>query len=93
MEDQWYNLYNNCIKLGKIPEAWRTSVIKIIPKGKGDTSNQDSYRGIALENSAFKIFSKILTKQITTMVDKYIPECQFGLRKGRSTIQLPHRLD
>ena len=60
---------------------------KIIHKGKGDTSNQDSYRGIALENSAFKIFSKILTKQITTMVDKYIPECQFGFRKGRSTIQ------
>ena len=61
-------------------------MIKIIHKMKGDNSNPDSYRGIALENSAFKVFSKILTKQITTMVGKYILECQFGFRKGRSTI-------
>ena len=48
--------------------------------------NPDCYQGIALENTTFKIFTKILTKRLVTEVDRHIPECQFGFSKGRSTI-------
>ena len=40
-----------------------------------------------LENTSFKVLTKILTTRLTAEVDRSIPECQFGFRKGRSTLQ------
>ena len=55
-------------------------------KGKGDPSDPNSYRGIALENTLFKVLTKILTRRLDRLVDSMIPEEQFGFRRGRSTI-------
>lgn len=84
--DIWTRLFNECMKRGNIPDSWRESTIKVLYKGKGDTSTPDAYRGIALENNIFKIFSRLLTKRITEKIDILIPEHQFGFRRGRSTI-------
>ena len=75
------------MKEGVIPDDWRTAKIKILYKGKGDTTNPNSYRGIALENAIFKIFTKILTNRLEKEVEAFIPEYQFGFRKGKSTQQ------
>ena len=83
----WTDLFNRCLETGTIPESWRTSRIKILYKGKGDTADPNSYRGIALESTIFKLFSKILTRRLAKEVDEYIPECQFGFRRNRSTLQ------
>ncbi|KAJ4432881.1 hypothetical protein ANN_21520 [Periplaneta americana] len=56
-------------------------------KGKIATDNPNSYRGIALENNAFKLLTTILTKRITEMADAQIPQQQFGFRRGRSCLQ------
>jgi retron-type reverse transcriptase len=61
--------------------------MKILYKGKGDTSNPDSFRGVVLQNTIFKLFARILNERLPTMVDQHIPECQFDFRKGRSTLQ------
>jgi hypothetical protein len=34
--------------------------MKVLYMGKGSVSNPDSYRGIALENSGFKVFMMLL---------------------------------
>lgn len=81
----WTDLFNKCIELGQIPEDWRCSTIKVLYKGKGDTSEQDSYRGIALENTIFKLFTKIITQRLTQETTDKIPEAQFGFMKGRAT--------
>ncbi|PSN41318.1 hypothetical protein C0J52_20242 [Blattella germanica] len=85
--DLWVRLFNKCIELNKIPEQWTTSIVKILYKGKGDTSLPDSYRGITLESNLFKLFTKILTNRIVALTDHLIPEEQMGFRKGRSTLQ------
>ena len=77
----WIDLHNKCIDTGHIPEAWRRSVIKILYKAKGDLANPNSFRGIALENNYFKIFSKLITEQLIKETDHLIPEQQYGFRK------------
>ena len=47
----------------------------------------DSYRGVALENTSFETFMKIITKRSNDLADQFIPECQFGFMKGKSTLQ------
>ena len=61
--------------------------MKLLYKGKGDPEDPNNYRGVALENTMFKILTKILTDRLTTTVDSLIPENQFGFRPHRSTIQ------
>lgn len=83
----WTELFNKCIHTASIPDNWRTAKIKVLYKGKGDADNPNSYRGVALENSVFKIFTKVLTNRLDKETTSQIPECQFGFRRGRSTLQ------
>ena len=83
----WAALLNECLRQGRIPERWRTSTIKLLYKGKGDISDPNAYRGIALECTLFKVLTSILVKRLAKLVDNKIPELQFGFRQGRSTIQ------
>ncbi|KAJ4450578.1 hypothetical protein ANN_02005 [Periplaneta americana] len=86
----WTELFNSCLNTGTIPEIWRTSTIKILHKWKGDPEDPNTYRGIALENSLFKIYMKILTRRLQE--ESRMPECQFGFTPGRSTIQAVEHL-
>lgn len=83
----WTDLFNKCLTTGVIPFSWRTSEMTILYKGKGHTEDPNSYRGIVLEPTIFKLFSKILTKRLAKEVDIFIPDCQFGFREKRSTLQ------
>lgn len=82
----WTDLFNRCLTTGKTPENWKKSTIKVLYKGKGDTDNPNSYRGIALESNIFKIYSKLLNRRLTESIDPLIPNQQFGFREGRSTL-------
>lgn len=64
----------------------RRATLKTLYKGKGNTEDIDSYRGIALENTSLKIFMKIITNRLSELTNEAIPECQFGFRKGKSTL-------
>ena len=55
-------------------------------KGSGDHNDPDKYRGISLENTPFKIFTRIITNNIKEIIDEQLPENQFGFRKGKSTL-------
>lgn len=79
-------LFNKCIETGNIPEKWRKSIIRVLFKGKGNREDPNSYRGVALENNTFKMFTRIITDRLTQAIDHIIPEEQFGFRKGRSTL-------
>lgn len=86
LDQVWTNLYNKCIQTASIPEQWRKSIVKVLYKGKGDPKDPNKYRGIALENCPFKIFTKIITERIKEEIDEHLPESQFGFRKGKSTL-------
>ncbi|KAJ4442301.1 hypothetical protein ANN_12169 [Periplaneta americana] len=58
----------------------------------GDTSNPNAYRGIALESTALKLLTGILTKRLAEKLDPILPEERFGFRRGRSTMMAVENL-
>jgi len=62
------------VKEGCIPEAWKSSVVLPIHKGKGDPVECGSYRGIKLLEHAMKVVEQIV-----------VDDMQFGFMKGKGT--------
>ena len=81
------SLLNQCILQGTIPERWREATLKILYKGKGDSGDPNSYRGIALECVLLKVLTKLIASRLLTATNDRIPDEQFGFRPGRSTLQ------
>ena len=69
-----------------MPKAVTAANIASLCK-KGDTQNLANYRPISLLNGLYKIIASVLQIRISTAIDKYIQETQYGFRKGRSTTQ------
>jgi hypothetical protein len=76
----WTNLFNECLKRedsGRLAARHSESLYE----GKGDVSDPNVYRGIALECTAFKLLSSILTKRLNMMTENTLPnvtnKCMF----------------
>jgi hypothetical protein len=61
-------------------------VITLVPKLK-ETNTIKQYRPICLLNVDFKIFPKMLSDRITSMVDKLISESRTTFIKGRNILE------
>jgi len=66
-----------------MPTEWNVSIICPIHK-KGDIMEYSNYRGVSLLNTAYKILSNIVWKNLT-ICWKYNWNYQCGFRKNRST--------
>ena len=56
-------LFQQILKLGKAPKAWKERII--IPLFKnGSKTNPDNYRGITLLNTALKLFTKVILSKL-----------------------------
>ena len=75
----------------KLPEEWTVGVICPLHK-KGCKLVCSNFRGITLLNSAYKIFSKILSARIEPYYEDFLHEFQAGFRKGRSTVDQIHSI-
>ena len=69
------------VKEGCIPEDWKSSVVLPVYKGKGDTMECGSYRGIKLLEHAMKVVERIFEHRILQQID--IDDKQFGLMNGK----------
>ena len=67
----------------KMHDEWKTSVIVLIFKGKGDVISCGSYRMKLLER-AMKMVERVLERQIRTLVN--LNEMQFGFMPGKGTV-------
>ena len=81
LEPVWTRLINKCLESGRIPNEWRKSVIKLLYKGKGDTSKPESYRGIVLESVAFKLLTKLIGQRMSDLMEPMLSDDQFGFGK------------
>lgn len=81
-------LFNLCINEGNFPDAFKISIVLPLFK-KGDTSNIDNYRPIAIIPIFSKIFEIILKDKIYKYLDmnNCFHCCQFGFRTRCSTTQ------
>ncbi|XP_047482212.1 uncharacterized protein LOC125034470 [Penaeus chinensis] len=66
-----------------IKEDWRTSILALVYKGKGDVLECGNHRGTKLLEHLLKVEEKILDQKIREVVD--IGNMQFGFRPGRAT--------
>jgi len=46
----------------------------------------ENYIGISLHNACFKLYSKSSNQKFKAKTAKFLSECQYGFRKGRSYI-------
>lgn len=69
----------------KVPVEWKTATIVPIFK-KGDRSLPVNYRGIALLDVGYKIFTKILNNRVREYAEQITGEYQCGFRRARSTL-------
>ena len=72
MEPQWLlNLCNGIVKEGCIPEDWKSSVVVLIYKGKGDPMQCESYRGTKLLEHAMKVVEKIFEHTMSAAIKRH----------------------
>ncbi|XP_055389945.1 uncharacterized protein LOC129618936 [Condylostylus longicornis] len=76
-------LFNIILKHELVPIGWKNSITMPIFK-KGDKADPQNYRGICLLSALVKLFTKILSQNITETAG--ISEEQQGFRTNRSTV-------
>lgn len=81
-------LFNDLLKAGYYPKAWRSATVVPIHKTGKPSKSPDSYRPIALTSQLGKTFEIILKKRLTHFCEKrnIIPPQQSGFRQKRSTL-------
>ena len=81
-------LFNLSIRIGRIPDKWKESMITPIPKSSHNSSDPGDYRPISLTC----ILCKLLEKHICDLMYEHLSNCQvlsgsqWGFRPGRSTV-------
>ena len=70
------------------PDILQAQVVLIYKKGnKADLGN---YRPISLLNSLYKLYTSILQKRLSKVLDPYLQQTQYGFRRRRSTANAVH---
>jgi len=72
------------LKKGSILQDWKSSVVLLIYKGKGDPMECGSYRGIKFLEHAMKVVERIFVYRIRQQIE--IDDMQFGFMKGKGTV-------
>lgn len=82
------HIINLMLSNGIFPERLKNADIKAIYKKKGDKTEWQNYRPIALLSNISKIFEKIIYNRVIKYVEEnnLISETQNGFRKGKTTI-------
>lgn len=88
----WNLIFGYCLSKARIPDLWRKSLLFLLYKGKGGNHNPNSYRGISLLNTSFKVFTKLVKNRLEELCESKLSDCQFGFRKGRSAMDAIQRL-
>ena len=80
-------LFNYCFDNACCPSVWNTSYLLTLYKGKWDTSDTNSARGIALQSPMLNAYCYILDRRMHKWVkwSEVFPDEQRGFRVNRST--------
>ena len=71
---------------GVVSEDWRSDVIVLLHKGKGERTECKHYRGISLLSMVGKIYAEILVDRVRRMTGVLIDDEQGGFRAGRGCV-------
>jgi len=79
-----YGLVNRIWNMEELPDQWLEGAILPLHK-KGDKTECENYRGIALLNTAYKVFARVLFDRLSPRAETVIGDYQGGFRRDRST--------
>jgi hypothetical protein len=80
------NIINQSYVTKSVPLEWLISILIPVFK-KGDSSNPNNYRGIALMCVCAKLYNRLLLERLRAVLDPHLRVNQNGFRKLRSTAQ------
>ena len=80
------NIINQSYVTKSVPLEWLISILIPVFK-KGDSSNPNNYRGIALMVVCAKLYNILLLERLRAVLDPHLRVNQNGFRKLRSTAQ------
>lgn len=78
-----YELFNYCIKVGRIPTTWKEARLTLILKEGKEEMYPVSYHPIALLNVDYKILSSIMVERLNEIIGCYVRQDQVGFITGR----------
>lgn len=79
-------LFNGCVEVNTLPEAWSTCAVTPIHKG-GATTDPGNYRGIAVGSLLGKLFAIMLNSRLTDWLERHNLRArgQAGFRRDHRT--------
>ena len=80
-------LANITLQQGKLPNAWKSARVTMIPKGKSASSDPSSYRPISVTCCLGKLVERVLHKRMYAMLENagFFARCHSGFRSRRRT--------
>ena len=81
-------LFNQSLKLGKLPILWKQARVTPIPKNKGTKSDPANLRPISLTSAPCRLLESINHEFLVThlLENNIISSAQYGFLKNRSTL-------
>jgi hypothetical protein len=81
------NLFNESLRLGKVPTVLKKSYIKCLYKGKGTRTSCNNFRHISIISSTSKVFEHIMYTRLSSYLEstELLSGNQHGYRRHRST--------
>lgn len=83
-------LFNRILDDGEMPDAWRKSTLVPFYKNKGDVRDCGNFRGIKLTSHTLKIWERVLSERLQSLVN--FTENQFGFIAGKGTTEAIHAI-
>ena len=73
-------------EIGVVPEDWRSAVIVLLYKGKGEKTEYSNYRGINLLSVVGKIYAGTIVDRVCKVTEGLIDDKQGGFTAGRGCV-------
>ncbi|GBL72532.1 Retrovirus-related Pol polyprotein from type-1 retrotransposable element R2 [Araneus ventricosus] len=72
--------FNACLHFQKIPQSWKKTTTILIPKTKSNLDDVTNWRPIALSNTIYKVYTKVLAGRLQDWATRFnaLSPCQKG---------------
>ena len=82
-----FQMYEESLKTGIIPDDWTHSYLKALPKPGKDHRQLNGYRILTMQNTVGKLMESIIARKLTRDLEQreILPPNQGGFRPGKST--------
>jgi len=77
-----FNCMQESFNTGRLPDSFRTAVIKLLPK-KGDISQMKNWRPKSLLSNFYKIISRAINNRLNKIAGRIMSRAQKGFTKNR----------